>query len=169
MSRRGGQSDKYPQQLIVEQTEPGVDAFGEVEVQLPIPRVGMQVNRPWVFELLRVTCVPNVSLGHGVNNSVQAQISTVELAAIRADTRVLFYNFWGSDLTTTGAAAQDMGVQREYATGDRGILIATDRIWLGFDSNATGLNCHCTWMLQYRVIQVNSLEYVGILQAQQGT
>lgn len=170
MPFRGSKQDKYPQLLTVTSTaQTAADAAVSVTIPTPIPRFGSSA-RPWVFEILSIEVVPTIpTVAVPARNILEAQLSTVAPTGITPnDTRV----FWNYRLDINCVTDQTWQTSTpyliDYASGGRGLLIATDNIYLYFDTTGTGAATNSvTLKILYRLITVPLTEFIGIVQSQQ--
>ena len=164
--------DIYPQLLLIPSTEQsGADAYSRNLSPVPTPRFGGSATRPYVFEIVRIfwKFCPTVTAIAG--NEYWIQLSTVPLTDIvEQEPRVFFFQHLIID-TTAGAVftAGDLTGVWDYTDSQgHGLLVGTDFIYLGFDTEATAVATSSAEVrIEYRIKTVSATEYIGIVQSQQ--
>ena len=175
----GGTGDVNPQYFIVTNDQTAANAYREAVFPTPIPRVPRGNGDVTIMEVLKifwefpdVTALP---VAGGSHVKMQQQISTrPQTAIVPANPGVLSYkelNFFGAFT----AAGSMLCVWEEPCVTDltdgagHGILVATDNMYFGVDTNGFGVAA-TLWSakIEYRMKNVSLVEYIGIVQSQQG-
>lgn len=172
----GGTNDVNPQEMVIVSIQSGADTATITPQQLPIPRLPTRPGRNLVIEVLEVDYFHNnpVLPGAGGNNSNLVTLTTNPnafangLTAIQ-DTRILSY--WAKAIqTVTAIGSWGFTVDFSDDTTDRaghGVLLATDKVYVGNYSANTGFANAMIIRILYRWKEVSLTEYIGIVQSQQ--
>jgi len=171
--------DRYPQILSVDLTSSAADTNTVLQIPLPVARVPGS-RKVTVFEVLKIQWTQSISnaLPIVANSSMFGSLSTVAgstaattnaniLSAIR-DPRTFAHNWIVVQLLTSGAIVLSQPTEYSYEDSNgRGILIATDSIFLNTGSIATTVVNNVFCKIFYRFVDVNPIEFIGIVQSQQ--
>lgn len=180
-SLTGGTGDVKPQFLTA--STPVQGATGEYTlIPINIPRIiiGDDMGAT-IMEILRVDYYLGLADLADTNatyfafletRQTRAQDETSTATTGREDVAspgVFAYVYEDMSLTTTGGQVNYMPLTYDCTDNNgNGILIATDRIFFvaGSINNATQIDATCK--ILYRMVDVGIVEYVGIVQSQQG-
>ncbi|KKL76332.1 hypothetical protein LCGC14_2045930 [marine sediment metagenome] len=174
--------DKYPQILSVDLTATAADITTILQIPLPVARVP-GTRKVTVFEILKIqfTQANSNALPIAANTSMYMSLSTVRdpnggvastnaqiLANIR-DPRTFAHHWLIVELITSGAIAVHQPYELNFEDSNgRGILVATDSIFLTNMSIALTVVNNVFAKIFYRFVDVNPIEFIGIVQSQQG-
>jgi len=161
----------------------GADAFTNLQVFTPIPRVGgvstgaKGGKSVTVMELLRFETAPTDSGDNTLPMNMVANATTAiatlstgvapTTIPVWANPAVFAYLARRHDMTTSGATINQFPMIYDFCNKDgKGFLFAADSFNFSVESNGigTGLNWGCK--LFYRFVKVTLEEYVGIVQSQ---
>lgn len=175
----GGTGDLNPQYMILYAQQTTANNYVIANFPIPINRFAQRRGKAMVMELLKVAYSANLATNLNVVGSQtcywQSQISTKEQSSLDpSDGTVIDYV---SDqitiyqpATPTAAVARwaQQPIVHDLTDGaGHGIIIATDRIYLWFNTVQFS-NPVATWVrLYYRFKEVSLEEYVGMVQSQQ--
>lgn len=175
--------DKFPQILTVSLTATVADQVANLTIPLPVARVP-GTRKVTVFEVLKIQFTQAISnaLPIVANSSLFVSLSTVQdpasvvatastnalILANLSNTRTFAHCWIAVELQTSGAIviAQPIEYSFEDSNG-RGILIATDSIFMTNMSIATTVVTNSIAKIFYRFVDVNPIEFIGIVQSQQ--
>lgn len=173
----GGTKDVNPQYMNLSIVQSGVDVYTQVSFPIPIQRL-QNTGRAQVMEVLKVifssTSLTTAAAGNVYHNLI-TQLTTKSFAAgvvFSEPTLFAMQNKENANAFTaggTGMTAYDFEPY-EMNTNDgagHGILIASDNIFVGLSSVATGVANRSDIKILYRWKDVSISEYVGIVQSQQ--
>ncbi len=159
--------DVYPQFMSFSITESAANTFTTQRIQLPVARQP-GAKKITVIELLQVLFQPvgeEFANGDIWDTGLFFRDETV-LPAL-SDPNVFFLKQRRITTITTGSiVTEEPSVQRYDTGGGRGILLATDSIFVGIvgASQSAAITAH--YKLLYRFVEVGLQEYIGIVQAQ---
>lgn len=159
------------------------NAYRQVQVALPVNRLGQSKGKAVVIEVLKVwfdlPSFPGTYETVGQVTQAQAQLSTTSQPDIQHEEPTVFayasQKFKGSSASATLAAS----VSATWVTpivldltdgAGHGLLIAVDTIFFGIDTDsypAPGVSFNAK--IFYRFKQVDLTEYIGIVQSQSVT
>ena len=176
----GGSHDVNPQYLNVAFGLSAANTFSDLEVKLPIVRIGQgSQNRSTIIEVLKIFAnLPGIdnTAAAATQRNVAMTFSTVRLGAAEAvidNPRVLaqFQREVQNSFTAggTGILAIDNDPQVwDLTDGDgHGVLVASDSIWVaGVTTNQLAASTFRAKIL-YRFKEVSLVEYIGLVQSQQ--
>jgi len=180
-SRTGGTGDIKPQIMTISTgLSSAPDDYVTNQVQLPVPRFGMQKNVATIFELLWVDWFLAIEDISDVTATHWAFLSS---ALLRTDAETATLVTWGEDaieprtfamaafrrdLTTSGATAFVYPIHINLTDNNgNGFLVATDRLVATMGTVGNTGACQSVAKIGYRLVNVGVQEYVGIVQAQQ--
>jgi len=180
-SLTGGTGDVNMQWLQLPGTQITVqNNYRQVQVALPINRLGQSKGKVVIIEVIKVwfdfPAFPGALEATGQVVQAQAQLSTTSQNDISHSNSTVFA--YGS-LKFKGNAGVEGGVGTSWETpqvidltdgAGHGILIATDTIFFGIDTDSypgAGVSFNCR--IFYRFKQVDLTEYIGIVQTQSVT
>lgn len=168
MSKRGRQSDKYPQLLTAAVEEAVAHTYIETVIPLPVPRYGATESRPFVFEILKIWVTPIAALAQAAAVVIDVQLATISLGAIDFDDpRVILRAVYQDSYITTGGLTRGSPFEYNFTTQDRGLIVGTDNLYLGLDTTGTTAVTHVHIAILYRTTTVSATEFIGIVQSQQ--
>jgi len=171
MSRKA--LDQIPRFLVTSATTTAADTNQQVTVQFPIGRLIGGGNSQQLVELLWV------ELYHGTtfnahDDCVGIGISTQDTAfnclgpadymktagALCAFTNTMC-------LLTSGAVMKQQPMIYDWSLEGRGRLVATENLYINFDTAGAGATQDWTVFLYYRVVKATLQDYLALLQSQQ--
>lgn len=176
-SLTGGSGDVNPQFMNLSATQTAADAFTQVTFPIPIQRL-QNSGRAQVMEILKVFCesaaLTTVAAG-AINHRISVQMTTKSFAAeVLLSEPTCFFRYQKDNInaftaTGTGGLYQEFepNIQDFTDGAGHGILVASDNIFLGIASLATGAANNVQVKILYRWKDVSIQEYVGIVQSQQ--
>lgn len=181
MSFTGGTGDILPQIMTLATTVAGdVDDYVVAQVSLPVPRIGTERERATIFEILWVDWYMGIEDFADITGTQFAHLSTTNLGRNSGDTTSLaaivadivnprsFGSAVSTILTTTsGAAARNYPIHLDLTDNNgNGLLVATDKLFV-VAGNVSGTAASTyTAKVGYRLVNVGTMEYVGIVQSQ---
>src|SRR3546814_274171 len=178
-SLTGGTGDFNPQTYSITIGNNGVDGRNTAGFPTPIPRFGSTGTTSPVMEILKVYFVVDDLTAMAAQTSIVCSLSTASLAAVEIavpndvqlilDPRVIaFISLDGIFSTAAGFALTSRVTEFDLTDGSgRGILVATDTIYLNINTINTGRINYVHAKILYRLKNVTLQEYVGIVQSQQ--
>ena len=176
-SLTGGSGDVNPQFMNLNVTQSGADTYTQVTFPIPIQRL-QNSGRAQVMEVLKVFAetsqLSTVAAG-AVAHKIQLQLTTKSFAAeVALSEPTCFFRYQKENInafTAAGTGLLNSEVEpniQDFTDGaGHGILIASDNIYLGCSSTATGNSNIGNVKILYRWKDVSIQEYVGIVQSQQ--
>lgn len=178
-SLTGGTGDFNPQIYTITTLQSTADTEVTNGFPTPIPRFGTggSTTSP-VMEILKVYFILDDITAQSAQTAVIAALSTASLANIDPggtglpylfDPRSFaFFSLDGIFSTAAGFALTSRIFEFNLTDGSgRGLLVATDNIFLNIFSTATGRQNAVTAKILYRLKNITLQEYVGIVQSQQ--
>jgi len=177
-SLTGGTGDVNPQWWnLGSLTQTAPNTFIEKSFDVPVVRVGNKSGRTVVMEMLRVEWlvpVPDANSTTGGNNPrCYAQLTTsskTNSANNDGDLIAQAGNFNRGAFTAGQSyfVTQENPFREDLTDGQgHGILVATDKVFLGFTTNVFGAPQEVSCRVLYRWKEVGLTEYIGIVQSQQ--
>lgn len=170
----GGTRDVNPQWFKGRVTQTGADTCSETNFQLPITRIPT-ANKVTIVEVLKVRVTPRFDNWDITNVELQ-QVSaafctrSVGTTPIFPDNVACFayLKMQGGHIAAGGGHMQN-GTMEQNLTDENGhgLLIASDKLYVQLDSNATTRTQDIAVEILYRFKTVGMREYVGIVQSQQ--
>lgn len=172
----GGTGDVNAQYLTVAPVQTGADVSTVVQQPLPIPRFPTGKDRNLVMEFLGIQYYKTnqaFPLNTGVTDLITVTTNPTvfgtTLAALQ-DGRLVsaWYNYHN---LITAAGYLDVESENYVDLTDEaghGILVATDNLYFGVYSIASGAANQYVVKAKYRWKEVSLAEYIGIVQSQQG-
>ena len=174
---RNMRQDVKPQVLSMDLNVAVANDGGFDQIVLPVARVP-GTKKVTVIELLRIEAFPdmtavdlvqNLRLISGIATNNPNVDGNTTLTDLVANTRVFNINLWHQAAAGSFNTASMPGkIVTDYTDGNgNGMLIATDSMFLfGKTDNVAGGTTFGFKML-YRFVEVNPIEFVGIVQSQQ--
>lgn len=169
--------DVYPNYLTSNVVQTADNAIATEQIFMPIPRVQGQAKKATVMEFLWVDYAAHgVSLngvGEELTFSLTTQKPSTAIAVLRADAPgVLMFSQMLFSVLTSGASLLKWPQTHNFQTADgHGLLVATDSIQANIDTaaQAGGTRAEIDFRIFYRFVDIDVMEYVGIVQSQQAT
>lgn len=176
-SLTGGSGDVNPQFMNLSLTQSAADTFTQVTTPIPIQRL-QNSGRAQVMEVLKIfaeTSQLSTVAAAATQHKIAIQLTTKSFAAeVALSEPTCFYRYQKENInsfTATGTGLLNIEFEpyvQDFTDGaGHGILIASDNIYLGISSTATGNQNICNVKILYRWKDVSIQEYVGIVQSQQ--
>jgi len=178
-SLTGGTGDFNPQSYSITVGNNGADGRNTAGFPTPIPRFGTSGTTSPVMEILKVYFVVDDLTAISGQTSIVCSLSTASLAGVEItvpndvqlilDPRVIaFISIDGIFSTAAGFAITSRVTEFDLTDGSgRGILVATDSLYLNLNTVNTGRINYVNAKIIYRLKNVTLQEYVGIVQSQQ--
>lgn len=182
MAFTGGTGDILPQTLTLSTGVAGaVEDYVVNQISLPVPRFGATTDRATVFELLWVDWynqVENIGDGSVTNfgylstTALRSSGDTATAAAFAADLidpRVFAACLERRAIATEGGVVTQYPIRINLTDSNgNGILVATDTITItaAATGNTDGVVGTTIAKVAYRLVNVGTMEYVGIVQSQ---
>lgn len=166
-SLTGGTGDVNPQYMTASVTQTAADVTTTQEINIPIQRLPDD-GRAQVMEVLKVLCDcdTGVETDWGNEISLTTRNHGTTRATLAATDIVAFFT-WTHTITTSGATKAPGIVTWDCTDGaGHGVLVATDKMYVQYFSNTTGLSNSATMKILYRWKNVSLAEYIGIVQSQ---
>lgn len=172
----GGTGDMSPQWLSVSITQSAADADTNIQIPLPVPRYNAGKDRSIVIEVLKVVYVINNLSSAGAQQAYNCTLSTADVGLAAANSILGIgdprtFSFFTLDFifaTAVGLTFQTRRFDDDLRDGSgRGVLVATDSIFLSCATNLTGQANVFAAKILYRFTDISLSEYIGIVQAQQ--
>lgn len=157
--------DQYPQYLNFDVTESAANTYTEEEIQLPIPRLG---TMHMVMEILKIyfhapvdTLAEDGFVAYHISYKTQSGI----LGA--GDSDALMAGITETQLVTSGGCVVQWPQVVDLTDGSgHGVLVSTDKIFLGVAGAGQAGARRFEGKLLYRFVAVSAEEYIGIVQSQ---
>lgn len=139
----------------------------------PIGRLVGQGNQQLLVELLWAELYHNYSLtgsGQKIGMGVSTQDTVFDVAdpagymATSGALGVITQRFY---VATSGGAATKVPIIIDWSFGERGKLVATENIYVNFDTDSAGSAAPYTIIIYYRIVPATLSEYLALLQSQQ--
>jgi len=166
----GSRKDIFPQYTTFTVTQTAADTTTTRQIQVPIIRApsGKKIS---IIEIVRVEHeYTNFILNAAVEN-MRCNLSFRSFGttdASLANPEVFFGHGLEMSLLTSGAAVTPLTYSKDVTTGGgKGLLVATESIFAQVNSVQTGAAIAVAFKLWYRIVDVNLVEYIGIVQQQQ--
>lgn len=175
MSRKHSH-DVYPQYFVTQLSTTTNDTTIVAAIPLPVPRIPTS-GKATILEFLWADI--NMETGRVGNSSNFTALSLTGSSTLTAGSggyhtflanpQVIGYHKNETDqITGVGVQLVDQPYRLDWQSNDgKGLLIATDRIYIYVTSLATLGLVRATWRVWYRYVDVSIQEYVGIVQSQQ--
>lgn len=168
----GGTKDVNPQYISVRLTESAANTFTQVEVNLPVGRVGMPNNRAQVIEILRVYLE---SFQGGVlvaaGDGYEVAVATQSKAAIPdLDDPDVIAKFAGrmEGVTSGFSFVQHITAWDPTDGAGHGIIVATQSMFFSVIGSSATAAFDMKLKVLYRFKNVSLQEFVGLAIQQQG-
>lgn len=171
----GGTGDYSPQFYTITTTQTGNDVTNNAVYPVPIPRYSAARGEfATVMEVLRIEFTVDDLVAAAAQASISAAVTTSDpsgLSVIQAVGSGSCIGNWDLDFIFSAAGGFQWR-KRNYmydATdgSGRGVLVATDNIFIKLFSNGTGRANTVVTKILYRLKDVSIQEYIGIVQSQQ--
>lgn len=176
-SLTGGSGDVNPQFMNIAVTQSAADTYTQLTTPIPIQRL-QNSGRAQVMEVLKVfaeTSQLSTVGAAATQHRISLQLTTKSFAAeVALSEPTCFFRYQKENINSfTAAGTGLLNIEFEPYVADftdgagHGILIASDNIFLGINSLATGNQNLAAVKILYRWKDVSIQEYVGIVQSQQ--
>lgn len=179
MSKKRARStgtDEYYQLLRFTGTLDVTDTAKQFVLAIPVPRIFNNKNQPRIIEVLWAKFWGTEPTATANGRGSVWMLSTSSVLNVSGDITldpgtapgVFGALRWAGSIVTSGAmqVEQPKVMNFEDNTG-RGYLVATDKIYIYYDTIAAGAATSFSMMLAYKFVDVTAEEYVGIVQSQQ--
>jgi len=175
-SLTGGTGDVNPQWFNMTTTTIANDTYIQTQFPLPVQRL-LQNNRSQVMEVLKVYIQVDPSIGTAAtqtNFQKLVQITTKSLTAsvtLEEPTLIALARFDSFNAFTAAGTYAAFGPNNPIVFdltdgAGHGLLVATDNLYIGYDTNNVGATSKASAKILYRWKNVSETEYVGIVQSQ---
>jgi len=175
-SLTGGTGDVNPQWFNMTTSTIAADTYVQTLFPLPVQRL-LQNNRSQVMEVLKIFFQVDPSIGTAaaqtnfqklVQITTKSQTAAVTLSEPTLVMNARFDSFNAFTATGTYAAFSPKNpVEYDLTDGcGHGLLVATDNLYIGYDTNNVGAVSTASCKILYRWKNVSETEYVGIVQSQ---
>jgi len=161
----GGTRDVNPQTLGGKLTESAADTFTELEITVPVMRVGMPNNRAQVIEVLWVEFDSKAGLLNAAGETISAQVTTsTKSDVVQLDDADLLANHsWQLNLLTSGASIMQQPFHLDLSDGaGHGLIVATPSLFFGIKGTSTGVATQQSFRIGYRFKNVSLSEFIGL-------
>jgi hypothetical protein len=179
-SLTGGTKDVNPQFMSGKVTCSAANTFTEVQIALPVARpITGGTQKTTIVEILKIFAdFANLDLdaAAATQRSQQFAVTTTTQGSsiFTLDNPrciMILDHTVRNAFTAAGSAALDiknMPLMADLTDGaGHGVLVGTDSIFLGFDTNGFTAAVSVFWKILYRFKDVSLVEYIGIVQSQQ--
>lgn len=165
----GGTGDVRPQLLKFRVTQTGADTTTTTAQAVPVPPIPISETKTQVMEVLKVYITPN-NISE-VDSNLQIGLTTKNFGTTGynpSEPSIIAYHTFYSKITTSG----QMGIQYPYVFdcsdgAGHGILVATPNVYGCIVSSSTGLTNVADIAILYRLVDIRTIEFLGIVQSQQ--
>ena len=179
----GGTGDVKPQILTISSGTPAsLNDYTVQQHSLPVPRfTGQPKDTSTVFELLSADWYLGLE---DISDTEATNFGFISTIASRATGDTVTFNTLADDannpnvlalamthrgIVTTGRVEFHMPIHIDLTDGaGNGVLIATDRIFIVAGNSGGTAVARATVKLLYRQTNISVIEYIGIVQSQQG-
>lgn len=164
--------DAYPNYISGRVTQSGADAFTNLVVDTPVPRLEAIIgDNVRIMEVLWVDFVWDNQGLNAANEFMILQLSHGNApSAIRDFSNSNVFAYWKREmeLLTSGAGMSDQPFRFNCQTEEGfGYLLAANEFNFSIDSGSTGGTNIGDFRLAYRFVEVDVREILGMLQSQQ--